>query len=159
MRRSLLLLLAAIPSVFLARPLVAHPLHTSVAAITQTSTDDFKISLRVFADDFYRHTAATDTAVGVRPDARIVRYLMRTFVIIDRNGRGVPLKWCGSHRVADLLVICLSGRVPGGLHGVRVRYSVLTDSFPDQVNILQVATRARQQSLLFTPSETTRTIQ
>lgn len=158
MRRSLLLL-AGIPSVFLARPLVAHPLHTSVAAITQTSTDDFTISLRVFADDFYRHTAATDTVVGVRPDPRIVKYLMRTFVIIDRNGRGLPMKWCGSHRVADLLVICLSGRMSGGLHGARVRYSVLTDLFPDQVNILQVASRSRKQSLLFTPSETTRRIQ
>lgn len=151
-------MLAAILSVLAAQPALAHPLHTSVAAITHEGNDDFTVTLRVFADDFYQHTRASDTAAGIPPDARIVKYLMRTFVIIDRSGRGLPLKWCGSKRVADLLVICLSGRLPGGLSGARVRYSILSDLFSDQVNILQVNAGSRRQSLLFTPAETTRLI-
>lgn len=151
-------MLAAILSVFHTQNALAHPLHTSLAAITQNGSDDFTVTLRVFADDFFRHTGAVDRADGVPPDSRIVTYLMRTFVIIDRGGRGLPLKWCGSKRVADLLVICLSGRLPGGLRGARVRYSILSDLFPDQVNILQVNAGSRRQSLLFTPAETTRLI-
>ncbi len=156
-RRAVLLLCAMLYGV-VARPALAHPLHTSLAAIKQSGSSDFTVSLRVFADDFHRHTGARDTADGSPPDERIVTYLMRTFVIIDRSGRGIPLKWCGSERVADLLVICLSGRIDGGLRGARVRYSVLCDLFPDQVNILQVSTDARRQSILFTPAETTRLI-
>ena len=139
------------------RPSLAHPLHTSVATITFTRGDEFTVSLRVFADDFLRHTGAAEaTKEGSSPDARIVTYLMRTFVIIDTNGRGLPLKWCGSQRVADLLVICLSGRMPSGLRGARIRYSVLTDLFPDQVNVLQISRDPGKYSLLFTPAEATR---
>jgi hypothetical protein len=152
------LLLGAVVTVFAARSAQAHPLHTSVASITASAAGDFTISLRVFVDDFLSHTGAAEPRDGVVPDARIVKYLMRTFVIIDRSGRGVPLKWCGSKRVADLLVICLSGRMPGGLRGARVRYSILSDLFSDQINILQVNAGSRRQSLLFTPAETTRVI-
>ena len=143
----------------MARPAFAHPLHTSLATITQNGNDDFTVSLRVFADDFLRHTGVPEaTAARIPPDGRIVTYLMRTFVIIDRSGRGLPLKWCGSRRVSDLLVICLSGRMPGGLRGARIRYSILSDLFSDQVNVLQIRTDSRKQSLLFTPVETTRLI-
>lgn len=141
-----------------ARPALAHPLHTSLAEMTQGATGEFRVSLRVFADDFLQHSGAPDPAAGGRPDARIVDYLRRTFVVIDRNGRGLPLKWCGSSRVSDLLVICLSGRISGGLRGARVRYSVLTDLFPDQINVLQIATGSGRQNLLFTPGETTRMV-
>lgn len=157
--RRALLVLGTIVAGFMARPAFAHPLHTSVATITQNGSEDFTVSLRVFADDFLRHTGVPEaTAAEISPDARIVAYLRRTFVIIDRSGRGLPLKWCGSRRVSDLLVICLSGRMPGGLRGARVRYSILSDLFSDQINVLQISTDSRKQSLLFTPAETTRPI-
>ena len=153
-----LLLLCAMSTAFGAGPARAHPLHTSVASITETAAGDFTVSLRVFVDDFLRHTGAAEPHDGVVPDVRIVNYLMRTFVIIDRSGRGVPLRWCGSRRVADLLFLCLSGRVSGGIGGTIVRYSVLTDLFADQVNILQVSAKSRNQTLLFTAAEKTRRI-
>lgn len=152
-----LLLLCAMATAFGASPARAHPLHTSVASITETAAGDFTVSLRVFVDDFLRHTGAAEPRDGV-PDVKIVNYLMRTFVIIDRSGRGVPLKWCGSRRDADLLFLCLSGRVSGGIGGTIVRYSVLTDLFADQVNILQVSASSRNQTLLFTLAEKTRRI-
>ena len=157
-RRRGLLLLGAMVTAFGASPARAHPLHTSVASITETATGEFTVSLRVFVDDFLRHTGAVEPRDGVAPDVRIVSYLMRTFVIIDRSGRGVPVKWCGSRREADLLFLCLSGRVPGGIGGATVRYSILTDLFADQVNILQVSAKSRNQSLLFTAAEKTRRI-
>lgn len=142
-----------------ARPANAHPLHTSIAELVENSEGEFSISLRVFADDFLRRTGVAETsATSAHPDARILSYLARTFVVIDRSGRGLPLKWCGSRRVADLLVMCLSGRIAGGVGGTRVRYSVLSDVFPDQVNVLQLRSASRKQSVLFTPTETTRLI-
>lgn len=150
-----MVVMCAILAGFIARPALAHPLHTSLATITQSGGEDFEVSVRVFADDFLRHTGAPD---GIRPDARIITYLMRTFVFIDSNGRGLPLKWCGSRRVGDLMFICLSGRMPGGLRGIRIRYSILSDLFPDQVNLLQISTDSGKQTLLFTPAETTRLI-
>ena len=56
-RRRGLLLLCAIVTAFGASPARAHPLHTSVASITETAAGDFTVSLRVFVDDFLRHTA------------------------------------------------------------------------------------------------------
>ncbi|HXG72547.1 MAG TPA: DUF6702 family protein [Gemmatimonadaceae bacterium] len=153
------LLSLAFLATLIAGPAMAHPLHTSLAELTEKGTGDFTVSLRVFADDFMSHTGVTEAnATTPVPNARILSYLMRHFVIIDRSSRGLPLKWCGSRRVEDLLVICLSGRVAGGLRGTRIRYSVLTDLFPDQINVLQLSTGARRKSLLFTPAETTRTI-
>ena len=156
--RRALVVICAILAGFIARPALAHPLHTSFATITQSGGGDFAVSLRVFADDFLRQTGAPPAADGIRPDARIVTYLMRTFVFIDRNGRGLPLKWCGSRTVGDLMFICLSGRMPGGLRGTRIRYSILSDLFADQVNVLQISTDSGKQTLLFTPAETTRLI-
>ncbi|MBA3466105.1 MAG: hypothetical protein H0T21_01760, partial [Gemmatimonadaceae bacterium] len=81
----------------MARPAMAHPLHTSLAEITEKGTGEFTVSLRVFVDDFARHTGVSEAnATTPVPHARILSYLMRTFVIIDRSGRGLPLKWCGS---------------------------------------------------------------
>lgn len=154
----ILLLFGAAVIAFAARPARAHPLHTSVASITETAAGEFTVSLRVFVDDFLRHTGGAEPRDGVVPDVRILNYLMRTFVIIDRSGHGVPLKWCGSKREADLLLLCLSGRVSGGIGGAIVRYSILTDLFADQVNILQVSAKSRSQTLLFTPAEKTRRI-
>ncbi len=157
-RRRGLLMICAMATAFGASSARAHPLHTSVASITETAAGEFTVSLRVFVDDFLRHTGAAEPHDGIVPDVRIVNYLMRTFVIIDRSGRGVPLKWCGSRRDADLLFLCLSGRVSGGIGGTIVRYSVLTDLFADQVNILQVSANSRNQTLLFTAAEKTRRI-
>lgn len=153
-----LLLFGALLTALGSSSAAAHPLHTSVASITESPTGEFTVSLRVFVDDFLRHTGAAEPRDGIVPDVRIVNYLKRTFVIIDRSGRGVPLKWCGSRREADLLFLCLSGRVSGGITGAIVRYSILTDLFADQVNILQVSAKSRNQSLLFTPTEKTRRI-
>ncbi len=158
-RRGAFVLGGAFFLMLIARTAVAHPLHTSLAEITVKGTGEFTVSLRVFADDFTRHTGVPEAnAVTPIPHERIVGYLKRTFVIIDRSGRGLPLKWCGSRRVEDLLVICLAGSVPGGLRGTRIRYSVLSDLFQDQVNVLQLRTGTRQSTLLYTPTETTRTI-
>ena len=71
--RRALLVLGTIVAGFMARPASAHPLHTSVATITQNGSEDFTVSLRVFADDFLRHTGVPEaTAAEISPDARIV---------------------------------------------------------------------------------------
>lgn len=142
-----------------APPARAHPLHTSLATITQSGGENFTVSLRVFSDDFLRHTGASvEIGDGNQPDPRLVSYLMRTLVFIDRNHRGLPLRWCGSKKVGDQLVICLSGKMAGGLRGSTIRYSILSDLFSDEVNLLQIQIDSRKQSLLFTPAETTRVI-
>lgn len=137
----------------------AHPLHTSFVELTYTEkTGTVVASLRVFADDFLRRTGGSAARVGSalpggQPEQLAEAYLARTFSLTDPRGHVVPLAWCGWKRSGDLATICLTGKLTGGLVGMRVRNAVLMDLFSDQINILQTTYNTSRHSILFTPGE------
>ncbi len=137
----------------------AHPLHTSFVELTYTETTGTVVaSVRVFADDFLRHAGGSGAGVGPalpggQPERLAEAYLARTFGLTDARGHVVPLDWCGWKRSGDLATICLTGKLTGGLVGVRVRNAVLMDLFGDQINILQTTYNSSRHSILFTPGE------
>jgi hypothetical protein len=138
----------------------AHPLHTSFAELTYAeATGTVIASVRVFADDFLRHSGWSAAGGGSalpagQPEQLAARYLARTFGVTDARGRIVPLAWCGWKRNGNLVTICLTGKLTGGLAGARVRNAVLMDLFSDQINVLQTTYNSSRHSVLFTPGET-----
>ena len=134
----------------------AHPLHTSLAELVYSpSARTVQVSLRVFVDDFASAVirgkpAAPDAPVIVPADTAMFRYVTRRFTLFDRAGRVVPLRWCGVRRVGEQLFVCLRASAVASPAGGRIRNTLLTELFTDQVNIVQASYGGRRRTLLFT---------
>ena len=135
----------------------SHPLHTTLAEVAIDDQGSLRVTLRAFADDFSaavaRHARKPKPADFTVADADAASYVAATVVIHDLNGRAIPLEWSGVRRTGELMWITL--RAPGvrSLKGVRIGYSTLFESFPDQVNILQSNDNGRRHTVLFTASD------
>ena len=141
------------------RPLGAHPLHTSLAELAYNpSARTVQVSLRVFVDDFSSAVlrgkpAAPDAPVVVPADAAMFRYVTERFTLFDRAGRVVPLSWCGARRVGEQLFLCLRAPAAASPAGGRIRNTLLSELFTDQVNIVQASYGGRRRTLLFTSAD------
>ena len=130
---------------------VAHPMHTAVAEITYDSgTRTAAIRIRVFADDF---TAALSQDRATPSDSAMSRYVRGAFALADRSGRPLPIHWVGSAREGDVVVVHLRVTVPSGLAKGKVLSAILSERFPDQVNIVRASYDGRTITLLFTRGE------
>ena len=133
---------------------LAHPLHTTLAELTQDpATRTLGVSLRVFADDFSKDVARTSVGragAGIPADSAMFRYVRERFAVLSLNGQPVPLVWCGVRRVQETLFLCLRSATPFQISGAKVRSALLSEVFPDQVNMVQANLTARRRMLLFT---------
>ena len=59
------------------------------------------------------------------------------------------LRPCGVRRSGDLLWVCLESAVAADVAHLRARDTLLAESFPDQVNIVQIGDGANRRSVLF----------
>jgi hypothetical protein len=133
----------------------AHPLHTSFAEVAyDAATRTVTVSLRVFADDFgadvARRTGAAPGAGGVPADEAVYRYLAARFTVVTARGEALPFRGCGARRAGVQLFVCLRAPAAAPPAGARVRSAILSETFADQVNIVQASLGGRRQTLLFT---------
>lgn len=140
-------------------PAVAHPLHTTMTELSyDPSSRVLEATLRVFADDF--SAAVRGGRVGgsivIPPDSAILRYVDARFSLTVRGGGPVAMRWCGLRRDGVVIFLCLRGTVQGPLAGASMRNALLTEVFPDQVNIVQASYDGRRRTLLFTPRDSTK---
>ena len=135
----------------------SHPLHTTLAEVVIDDQGSLRVTLRAFADDFSaavaRHAGKPKPSDFGATDADVTSYIAATVVVQDLNGRRIPLEWSGARRTGELMWITV--RAPGirSLKGIRVAYSTLFETFPDQVNILQSNDNGRRHTVLFTASD------
>lgn len=135
-----------------------HPLHTSLTQLTYRAADRaVEISIRAFAEDFHaavaRRPGPQSVQAGEMSDSAAFSYVAAAITLLDRDGRSLPLKWCGLKRIGDLVWLCLEASVPGGLGGLQVSNRVFFDLFADQINIVQASYAGRRESLLFTQGD------
>lgn len=136
-----------------ARVLSAHPIHMSYTEMRYTSNKSLEISIRVYANDFSA-AAARRARVSLRSDSLIdgrnaLDYLRQHFQLIDASGRALVPSACGISRTQDMLKFCFRISVPGGIRGLRVRNTVLTELFSDQVNVVQSSSAKARTSRMF----------
>ena len=153
---ALSLCLIAIPSV--PRAAQAHPLHTTLVQMTfDEHSHVLTATIRIFAGDF---AAAVAKRGGTRApdddrvtDEAAFGYVSGTFRLTDAAGHPVPLQWCGSRRVGDLLWLCV--RAPAGAAPSTIALSdqMLCELFDDQINIVQAVMGDRHSSALFTKGD------
>lgn len=136
---------------------VVHPIHTTLAELRYDARGaEVQVSLRVFADDLagaVRGWAARRPGAEASIDDAAFGYVSGAFVLVARDGRRVPLAWCGRRRVGEVVWLCLRAPLAGGLAGAGIRDRLLIDRFEDQINIVQATYDGRRVSLLFTPGD------
>jgi hypothetical protein len=128
----------------------AHPMHSSVAELHDSSGGTVSIRIRVFEDDF---TAALGPVESQEPDSAMSRYVRGRFAITDRSGRPLSLQWRAVEHIGAVLLLQLQTKVPGGLAGSTVTSALLCDRFADQVNIVRASYGGHTTTLLFTPGD------
>jgi len=156
-------LVAALSALVIARPLEAHPLHTSLADITyDAATREMRVSVRVFIDDFTkastayaaaRASAARAAKLPVSNESPLLMYARASLIVAGRDGRPLSLASCGGKRVGDLMWICFHTPAAADLSGYRVLDKILFDLYADQINIVQASYGGRKVSLLYTRGE------
>jgi hypothetical protein len=109
---------------------------------------EIRISIRVFTDDLTKAAAAYAKLKSITSSAADA-YARATFVVVDHDGRAVPLVSCGSQPVSDLTWLCYRASAPRGPSGFKLAHRILFELYSDQINIVQSAYGGRKQSLLF----------
>jgi hypothetical protein len=137
-----------------------HPLHTTLTELSQPpGSATVSVTIRAFTDDLRAaatHYAGPDPAVV--PDSLLSRYVGARVTLRDATGAPVPLTWRGQRQTADVTWLDLAAPLPHGLSGARFRNAMHTELYRDQVNIVQVHSGDRSESLLFTPGDSAKVL-
>ena len=139
-----------------AAPAFAHPLHTALAEITYRPADrSADIRIRVFRDDLaVALSLPTDT---VPSDSTLSSYARGSLALAEASGRPLILRWEGTERSGDTVVLHLSATLPDGLQHAEILAALLWEQFPDQVNIVRATYGGRTVTLLFTRGDAAKT--
>ncbi|MDX2192162.1 MAG: DUF6702 family protein [Gemmatimonadales bacterium] len=123
-----------------------HPLHSSVLELTvDRDRRELHGRLRAFADDLGR-------VAGTTPDA-LRAYLAAHVAITGPSGAPLPVAWSVPARDGDALVATFALRGVDASARLAVRHAVLSDAFPDQVNLVRVVRDGRSATMLFMPGD------
>jgi hypothetical protein len=125
-------------------------MHTSVTELRAEAGESVRIAIRLYADDLAGALGRAGVTAG---DSAVSRYVRGRFAIRDRRGAPVALEWEGQESGGDAIVIRLSAAMPAGLAGARIANLLLTERFPDQVNVVRAATSRGTTTLLFTAGD------
>ena len=109
--------------------------------------------VRVFANDFAA-AAARQSGIRLGRDSVIdpaigTAYLERNIQLVGADGRAANLVSCGVRGINDMLMFCLRAAAPEGMQKLKMRNSVMTELFGDQVNVVQTVDGGARASRLF----------
>jgi predicted PhzF superfamily epimerase YddE/YHI9 len=139
-------------------PVVAHPLHTTMAEVTvDRAHNTVRVVVRVFADDF--GTAMNAAKVTGSWDARAAAYLSAALTVTNEKRERLPMRDCGTRRQGDLLWLCAEASVsPAQMQRLSLRDQMLCELFADQVNVVRITDGSATRSMLFTRGDAAKSI-
>ena len=157
-----LLLVAALSAPAL-RTAAAHPIHMSFTEARYVDGNrTLQLWVRVFANDF---AAAAARRSGSRLgrdsiiDPRVgIIYLMQSLQLFGPDGRTLNLSPCGVKRMNDMLWFCLMSNKPEGVQKMKMRNTIMTELFSDQVNVVQTMDGGSRASRLFVRGDGMKTL-
>lgn len=109
--------------------------------------------VRVFANDFAA-AAARRSGIRLSRDSVIdytvgTAYLKQSLQLVRADGQAMNLVSCGVKRANVMLLFCLQVTAPDGMQKMKMRNSVMTELFSDQVNVVQTVNGGARASRLF----------
>jgi hypothetical protein len=152
--RVLLILLAPLSLAIPLRSAAAHPIHMSYTeARYSAASHTLQLWVRVYANDFAA-AAARKSGLRLGRDSVIdpsigALYLRQNIQLIDANGHSLNVASCGARRANDMLLFCVQTGPVAPMDQLRMRNTVMTELFSDQVNVVQTLQGSVRASRLF----------
>lgn len=123
-----------------------HEFYVSITELRyNTSTERFEVSIRIFPDDLDRailertgiHSQLATELEHKSADSLLMLYLMED-LSLEVNGVELELNYLGKESESNAIWCYLESSKISAPEVLRVRNAILTEYFPDQVNIIQV---------------------
>ena len=138
----------------------AHKFHTSFTeASYNAETGVLEVSLRTFPDDLEaavaRRPRPAAAATKARRDRkkefeeRVAAYVAETFRLRTAGGESIKIRWVGMDAGVDSAFLYFEAALPGGLEGVVLGNTFLSDLYADQINLVNLRAGASKASLRF----------
>jgi hypothetical protein len=137
---------------------VIHEFYISLTELRYNAESSrLEVSMRIFPDDLDRalfdlHGLETHLGTSLEPvqaDSLAGRYLRMHFRV-EADGKQVPFTYLGKETESDAIWFYLESAPVEPPHTMRIRNSILTEQFEDQVNIVQVYAGEWNRGLLLT---------
>ena len=136
-----------------------HPFHSSVGECIYNEKEHvWEISIRLFQDDFeVGMSAFTGSPFKLKDSEQVkdqIEQYTRQHIGVQVNQKlTTPYRFLGWEPVGDVVWIYLEIPSSQDLRGVYLENSLLSESFPDQTNLWQVARGTTKKSYLFQKSK------
>jgi hypothetical protein len=133
----------------------AHPYHTSIGEMHYNpKSQSLEISLKVFTDDLEKSLSETvKKPVILSQKAEIknqIAILLKNSFAIEQAGKALPQQFIGLEAEKDTYWLYLEVKVkPELLSELKIRNQLLMETFPDQMNILNLEIKGQKKTLLF----------
>lgn len=141
-----------------ARP--KHEYHVSVAQMQfNAAQKTLEISIKAYTDDMEKglSLANENRRFILRNndgnDAYVEKYLKSHFALADPSRRLQPVQYIGKEQEADVTWFYLEVPFSGNPEGWVLRHDLLTETFDDQVNMVNVKWGGQRKTYLFKKSQ------
>jgi len=123
-----------------------HEFYVSITEVRyNTNTERFEVSMRIFPDDLDRallertgiHTQLATELEHKKADSLLMVYVLEDFSL-EVNGKDLELNYLGKEPESNAIWCYLESSQISDPEALTVRNVLLTEYFPDQVNIIQV---------------------
>ncbi|HLM02322.1 MAG TPA: DUF6702 family protein [Pyrinomonadaceae bacterium] len=133
----------------------AHRYHMSLTRMDYNEKEKLvEISIQLFTHDL---VPALEQKTGKRVDLektpdvdkQILGYLSDNFVLKNKNGEPLALKWVGKEMEVDAVWVYVETSSAESLSGASLQNTVLFESFPEQVNLVIARFGGKKADLMF----------
>ncbi|TFH27164.1 MAG: hypothetical protein E4H10_04785 [Bacteroidia bacterium] len=133
-----------------------HKFYVSLTEFRYNSqTERFEVSIRMFPDDLDRallertgiQTQLSTEFEHEKADSILKTYLLESFSL-QADGNLIAFSYLGKESESDAVWCYLESTPVSGPRSLYIRHELLTEIFPDQVNIVQVYTDTWNKGLL-----------
>lgn len=133
-------------TLFISGAWLMHKFYVSLSEIRyNTETERYEVSMRIFPDDLDRVLLARSGITSQlatelehkSADSLLMVYLLEVFSI-EVNGAVLELNYLGNEPESDAIWCYLESSRVAAPENITIRNVLLTEHFPDQVNIIQV---------------------
>ncbi|PJJ47913.1 DUF6702 family protein [Hymenobacter chitinivorans] len=150
------LLLAALLTL-LSFAALAHAYHASIMEVRyNTQKQQLEISLKVFTDDFEKALSVgqpRSISFETTPRAQVTQLttelLRKSLAFSTRPGETLPLQLIGFEKDHEAHWLYLAVKLPKPTNTLLLRHKLLTETFADQMNIVNLDAGGKKQSALF----------
>ena len=161
LKRKKLSLVLVLLILFICGAWLMHKFYVSLTEVRYNlQTERFEVSMRIFPDDLDRallERTGINTQLGTElehkdADSLLMVYLLEDFSL-QVNGEEIALNYLGKEPESDAIWCYLESSKVVAPETITVHNAILTEYFPDQVNIIQVYHGKWNKGLLLNRNE------